>query len=62
MTFGINITNEKNKGSTVDSILQLSIFAQTLGKTFQASIPVQNMLTCTFSQAHLGKMAFRAVL
>jgi hypothetical protein len=32
------------------------------GKPFEASITVQNMLTRTFSQANLGKMAIREAL
>jgi hypothetical protein len=56
----INIT----KATVVDSSLQLSIFAQSLGMAspFKLLSHVQNMLTRTFSQANLCKMEIRAVL
>jgi hypothetical protein len=52
---------KRTKAVAVDSSLQLSIFAQTLGKA-SPSITVQNMLTRTFSQANLDMIAIRAVL
>jgi hypothetical protein len=52
------------KSAVVDGSLQLSIFAKTLGmgSPFKLLSLVQNMLTRTFPQANLGKMAIRAVL
>jgi hypothetical protein len=53
---------KRTKAAVVDISLQLSIYAQTLGMASIFKLPSQckNMLTRTFSQANLGKMAIMA--